>query len=69
VKTGRYRVRPGLFGRAVLQEEHSDPMYCYGFVDTSLREITWRDVKFARLDTIRFAKMKAENPKSVDSAK
>jgi hypothetical protein len=47
-------VRPDLFGRAVLQEEYDSPMYCYGFVDVSLREITWRDVKFSRLANIRF---------------
>jgi hypothetical protein len=55
MRTGRYRLRRGLCNSAILQEEFSEPTYIGGHVDASLRQITWQDVPFDKLDTIRVA--------------
>lgn len=56
VKTGRYRVRRSWLGKAILQEEYDFPMIIGGFPDASIRERSWSDVEFDRLDAILFAK-------------
>lgn len=54
MRTGRYRVRPGLFGRAVLQAEYNFPSLIGGQVDASVRSFEWVDVQFDRVSHIVF---------------
>lgn len=56
MRTGRYRVRRGLWGRAILQVEYDGPSFIAGQVDASIRQRYWHDVKFDELDSILFAK-------------
>lgn len=58
MKTGRYRVRPSFLGKAVLQAEYDSPTLIGGHVDASLRQLTWHDVQFENLETIRFRPLK-----------
>lgn len=53
MRTGRYRLRRGLCNASVLQEEFSFPSLIGGHVDSSVRQLEWRDVPFDSLDTIR----------------
>lgn len=46
MKTGRYRVRRGWFGAAILQAEYNTPSFTAGRVDSSLREIYWSDIEY-----------------------
>lgn len=46
MKTGKYRVRRGLFGKAILQAEYDIPSYIGGEVDASVRDIFWQDIPF-----------------------
>lgn len=46
MKTGRYRVRKGWFGKCILQAEYNTPSYSGGQVDVHIRDIFWRDIKF-----------------------
>lgn len=41
-----YRVRRGLFGKAVLQKLCNYPSFCGGVVDASIRERVWQDVDY-----------------------
>jgi len=50
MKTGRYRVRRGLFGKAILQAEYDEP-YCNPMTkeaDTRVRELMWADCPFQK---------------------
>lgn len=57
MRTGRFRVRRGFGGRAVLQEEYDHPALIGGHIDSTIRVKSWTDVKFDRLDSIQFAKL------------
>ena len=46
MKTGRYRVRRGLFGKAILQAEYESPALAGGHVDASIRVLNWEDVDY-----------------------
>ena len=61
MKTGKFRVRRGWFGKAVLQELYDSPSYIGGHVDSSIRDYRWKDVKFDDLSNIAFIK-KELNP-------
>lgn len=63
MKTGRFRVRRNILGQAVLQQEYDFPSFLGGQVDASVRQLSWVDVKFDKLDSIRFAKMKLGDEK------
>ncbi len=54
MKTGRYRVRKGWFGRAILQAEYDSPSYLAGHVDASVRDIRWEDCSHARVSHMVF---------------
>lgn len=45
-RTGRYRVRRGLFGKSILQEYVGYPSFAGGFADCSSPVFEWSDVKF-----------------------
>lgn len=53
MRTGRYRVRRGFRGIAVVQCEHSHPSFIAGHVDASVRTYEWVDVEFDALGDIR----------------
>ncbi len=55
MKTGRYRVRKGLFGRAILQAEYDTPSFIGGHVDASIRDIRWEDCDHKRVSHLIFA--------------
>lgn len=46
MRTGRYRVRKGWFGKAILQAEYNCPSYTAGRVDSSLRDVFWSDIDY-----------------------
>jgi len=48
MRTGKYRTRRGLFGRAVLQAQYNTPALVGGKVDASVRDIFWQDVKWSK---------------------
>lgn len=48
MRTGKYRTRKGLFGRAVLQAQYDTPSLIGGRVDTSVRDIFWQDIKWGK---------------------
>lgn len=52
MKTGRYRLRRGFNGTAVLQYEYSSPSFIAGQVDASIRQIVWQDVNYDDLANI-----------------
>ena len=56
MRTGRFRVRRGWFGKAILQEEYDSPAFIAGHVASDIREHRWADVEFDRLDSIQFCK-------------
>jgi len=51
MKTGRYRVRKGWFGKCILQAEYDAPMFLCGKVDSSVRDIYWKDVPYTKAPT------------------
>jgi hypothetical protein len=53
MKTGRYRVRKGFRGIAILQYEYDSPSFIGGQVDACVRQLNWVDVEFDRLDKPR----------------
>ena len=46
MRTGKYRVRRGWNGVAVLQEQFDGPSFFGGQVDSSIRVLYWADVKY-----------------------
>lgn len=46
MKTGHYRIRRGLFGKAILQAEYNTPSFSGGQVDSSRRVIEWADISY-----------------------
>lgn len=65
MKTGRYRLRRGLFGVGVLQAEYDTPSLICGYVDSSVRQRIWRDVSFSDASHIVF---RAEQPSHAKGA-
>ena len=60
MKTGRFRVRRGLFGTGVLQQEFDVPSLIGGQIDASVRELIWLDVKFEKCSHVIFLSAEAE---------
>lgn len=56
--TKRYRVRRGLFGKCILQQQFDTPSLLGGHVDSTIRDIHWSDVDFpyapAELKDVRY---------------
>lgn len=48
MRTGKYRTRRGLFGKTVLQAQYDTPSLIGGKVDSSIRDVFWKDVKWER---------------------
>ncbi len=46
MKTGRYRVRKTLFGKAILQAEYDTPSLLAGQIDATVRDISWQDIPY-----------------------
>lgn len=51
MRTGRYRVRKGWFGKAILQAEYNTPSYTGAQVCAHMRDIFWEDVEFRHAPT------------------
>lgn len=49
--TTRYRVRCGLFGKCVLQQQFNSPSLIGGQVDSTIRDIHWGDVDYRHAPT------------------
>lgn len=54
MKTGRYRVRKGWFGRAILQAEYDSPSFIAGHVAADVRDIYWDDCKYDKVSHLLF---------------
>lgn len=52
MRTGRYKLRRGFRGTAVLQYEIDTPSLIGGQVDASVRQKSWHDVEFDELAEI-----------------
>lgn len=61
MKTGRYRIRQGWFGKAILQQEINEPTFSCGQVDTTVRNVYWEDVQFNRLSHVVFIQESQKN--------
>lgn len=48
MRTGKYRVRKGWFGKCILQAEYNTPSFICGRVDSSIRQIVWEDVNYKK---------------------
>lgn len=48
MRTGRYRVRKGLFGKSILQAEYDCPSFIGGKADASSRYIFWSDIDYKK---------------------
>jgi hypothetical protein len=46
MRTGIFRVRRTWLGKCILQERINSPSFIAGRVDSGVRDIYWRDVKY-----------------------